>query len=126
MEERPKYEPDYIMEGIGMKKIIFIISLLFIAWSISAQEYTIEEMTNVDMLEFHTEQQAEHVADLLFQVGVEVEVQEGFVDGEERFYIELQDITILDIEIEQLNGTWKRWFPKNIKNKLIHFTISPE
>jgi hypothetical protein len=109
-----------------MKQLLFILSLFFITVSVHSQEYTIEEMTTLDMLEFKTERQAVAIQDKLWQVGVEVEVQEGVVDGVEWFYIELQDTVVLDIEIEQLNGTWQRWFPKNIRKKLVRINLDVE
>jgi hypothetical protein len=106
-----------------MKRIAIIFGLLLMAFLTNAQEFTIGEVFQIDMLVFNTESQAEKIADKLFQVGVEVETQEGTEEDQTRYFIELQDVSILDIEIKNSKGEWKRWFPKNIKDKLITISL---
>jgi hypothetical protein len=99
-----------------MKKLI-IIPLLF-AINLFAQEYSLNDVLQTDMLEFKSKKQAEKIAEKLWQIGVEVEIQEGYLDKEKRYYIELQDVSILDIEIQE-NGEWVRYFSESLKKKLI-------
>lgn len=99
-------------------KLIVINILLLITCLLQAQEYPIEDVLYTDMLEFKSEKKALEVQEKLWQVGVEVEVQEGYLEKSKRYYIELQDVSILDIEVKQ-DGEFKRWFCKNLKKKLI-------
>ena len=96
-----------------------IIVLLFIFNLNNAQEIN---SFRIDMLEFLSEKKAEQIAEKLWQVGVEVEVQKGFADNEKRYNIELQDLSILDIEIKE-NGKFKRYFKESLKKKLIEVEL---
>jgi len=101
-------------------KLIIITVLLFIFSLNKAQEIS---SFRIDMLEFHCKYKAEKIAEKLWQVGVEVEVQEGFIDNEKLYYIELQDLSILDlIEIKE-NGEIERYFKESLKKKLIEFEL---
>ena len=86
-----------------------------------AQEYPISDVLYSDMLELRSGWRAKRIAEKLWQVEQEVEVQKGYLEKSKRYYIELQDIEILDIEIRKkfIWKYWKRYFPKGLKRKLI-------
>jgi len=92
--------------------------LVFIPFLMSAQELTLNEVLYADMLELRCEHKAERIAEKLWQIGVEVEIQKGFLDKKKRYYIEIQDLEVLNIEIEK-KKRWKRYFSKRLKKKLI-------
>jgi len=99
-------------------RLFNIILLLFIMSISNAQELPLSDVLYIDMLEFKCKHKAENIAEKLWQLDIEVEIQDGYLEKKRRYYIEIQDISILDIEIRE-NGKWVRYFPKNIKKKLI-------
>jgi len=88
-----------------------------------AQEFALEDILVTDMLMLDSEKEANLVLDKLWQVGVETEIEEGFyiLSGEKKvgYYIELQDVTILDIEVKNEQGEYERVFDKKLRKKLI-------
>ena len=101
-----------------MKGILAILISLLVINYMQAQEYPLEDVLVIHLLKFNTERHAEKIAGLLWQVGVDVEVMEGWADDVKSYYIELQDISILDIEVLNDKGKWVRVFPYNIKKYL--------
>lgn len=99
-----------------MKKMYFIL-FLCLCYQMSFSQIR-NKILITHLLEFKTERQAEYIAEKLWQVEVEVDVEEGFCEGERRYYIELKDISILDIEIEK-GGKYKRYFNEKLKENLI-------
>lgn len=103
--------------------------VLICLWtSTIAQEYAIEDILVADMLVLEFEQEAEEVLNKLWQVGFEAEVEEGvYVEsGIEHivYYIELQDVSILDVEIKNEDGRYERVFDRKLRKKLIRVELT--
>lgn len=94
------------------------IILLILLLGCQAQKEINFTDIKIDLLEFDTQREAEEIQEKLWQLDVEVEVQEGYSDMENRWFIELQDLEILDIEILE-GDKWIRFFEPELKEKLI-------
>jgi len=106
------------MKEWSMRLTSLILFILFLNSCAIEQELTLGDVLYVDLLELKSESKALEIQEKLWQVGVEAEVQEGYLEKEQRYYIEIQDLSILDIEIQQ-GDEWVRWFDEKIKKKLI-------
>ncbi|MCP3686125.1 MAG: hypothetical protein GY861_26050 [bacterium] len=100
-----------------MKLSILIILSLF-AFNVHAQSSDL----SVDCLKFKSKRKAEKTVETLWQIGYETEVF-VIIEGRKKYYIvEIQDLSILDLEGKR-RGKWVRYFKEKIKKRIIRLKI---
>lgn len=100
--------------------ILMIFGLSAIVWLASSCA-TSNKVTNwddclfvTDYLILQTEQQAEEAENYFFQLGIEIEYEEGFYDNKPVYLIEVQDLDIYDYEIDgQSIFPNPEWYKRN-------------
>lgn len=100
------------------KNKILIILLIALVSGCTVLKKPNRCMFIVDYIIFETLQDAVTAEDLFFQVGYETEYEEGIYDNEKVYLIEIQDITILDLEFSD-----KRIFPIWYKDNIVRFCL---
>lgn len=84
-----------------MKKLVVLILFALMIFNISESQIIGKKILMNQFLFFESEKRAERISNKLWQVGYDNFVDEGTYGEQKGYFIELESIDILDIEIKR-------------------------
>ncbi len=108
-----------------MKKLVVLILFALMIFNISESQIIGKKILMNQFLFFESEKRAERISNKLWQVGYDNFVDEGTYGEQKGYFIELESIDILDIEIKRKILFWNiyiRKFPRRLKYKVVIMT----